>query len=59
MKYLVVCAVENGFTSFECDFVHNPPTIKDVVNVQKDTQKRLHLSQTPVIINWLPLSETI
>ena len=58
MKYLVICATDNGFSSFECDFVHNPPTINDVIKAQKDIQKRLHLTQMPVIINWLPLSET-
>lgn len=58
MHKLLIFATGNGFANINYHFTHFPPTLDDIEAIQKDAQKKLNLSQTPVIINYLPLSET-
>ena len=48
---------ENGIYSAVYDFKNIPPTIEDINEMQKDTQKMENLIQMPAIVNWLPISD--
>ena len=57
MKYLVVYAFEKGFGNVECKFGHTPPTILDIRAAEDEIQKQNQWTQTPKIINIIPLSD--
>ena len=57
MHYLVVFATDKGFVTINFHFKHFPPTIDEVEAIQKYVQKKVNLTEMPVIVNWLPLSE--
>ena len=57
MKHLVIFYTENGIYSAVYDFKNIPPTIEDINEMQKDTQKMENLIQMPAIVNWLPNSD--
>ena len=57
MKHLVIFYTENGIYSAVYDFKNIPPTIEDINEMQKDTQRMENLIQMPAIVNWLPISD--
>ena len=60
MRFLVICCYSNnnayGIKSAEVSFEHYPPTMKDILEVQRMISEKSELENV-VIINYLPLSE--
>ena len=60
MRCLCIYVFQNGGISgtgnVDCYFRHNPPTMKDVMDAQKEIQDKYGTGSV-VIVNWLPLSE--
>lgn len=57
MKHLVIFYTESGMCSAIYNFKNIPPTVEDIKEMQKDMQKTESFVQTPVIMNWLPISD--
>lgn len=56
-KYLVVYASQNGIGNIDCMFRHEPPTMQDVRDAEKQIKELNKLEKNPVILNWLKISE--
>ena len=57
MKHLVAFYTENGVCSAVYNFKNIPPTVEDIIEMQKDMQKTKNFVQEPAVVNWLQVSD--
>ena len=59
MRSLVVFIADNErIIRGVYEFDHNPPTIEDIEEAEESLQKSNNLMGRPILVNWMPLSES-
>lgn len=54
--YLFVLACPTGYINCECNTECDPPSIDDIVRVQKEIKESEKLYWDPIVINFLKIS---
>lgn len=56
MKHWVLYMSENGVGTVDCEFIHFPPTMSEIKNMQDILKEKFRLSKC-LIIDWKELTE--
>ena len=54
--YFYKKGTDTGFCSVDGYFRHNPPTMTDIQDMQKEIQEKFSVDGA-MVLNWLPLSD--